>query len=41
MYSREKRMRAIELYIKYEKSPDDVIRKLGYPVVIPTLWTTV
>ncbi|HOI82649.1 MAG TPA: IS3 family transposase [Synergistales bacterium] len=31
MYSREKRMRAIELYIKYEKSPADVIRELGYP----------
>jgi len=24
-------MRAIELYIKYEKSPADVIRELGYP----------
>ena len=31
MYSKELRMRAIELYIKYEKSPADVIRKLGYP----------
>jgi len=31
MYSRELRMRAIELYIKYEKSPADVIRELGYP----------
>jgi transposase InsO family protein/transposase-like protein len=31
MYSREKRMRAIELYIKYEKSAADVIRELGYP----------
>jgi len=28
---KELRMRAIELYIKYEKSPADVIRKLGYP----------
>jgi len=26
-----KRMRAIELYIKYKKSPADVIRELGYP----------
>jgi len=24
-------MRAIELYIKYEKSPANVIRELGYP----------
>jgi len=31
MYSREKRMREIELYIKYEKSPAYVIRELGYP----------
>lgn len=31
MYSKELRMRAIELYIKYEKSPADVIRELGYP----------
>lgn len=31
MYSKELRMRAIELYIKYEKSPGDVIRELGYP----------
>ena len=31
MYSKELRMWAIELYIKYEKSPADVIRKLGYP----------
>lgn len=31
MYSREKRMKAIELYIKYGKSAADVIRELGYP----------
>ena len=31
MYSREKRMRAIELYIKYDKSAADVIYELGYP----------
>jgi len=31
MYSREKRMKAIELYIKYGKSTADVIRVLGYP----------
>ncbi len=31
MYSREKRMKAIELYIKYDKSMADVIRELGYP----------
>ncbi|WP_009202270.1 hypothetical protein [Acetomicrobium hydrogeniformans] len=31
MYSKELRMWAIELYIKYGKSPADVIRKLGYP----------
>ena len=31
MYSREKRMKAIELYIKYGKSIADVIRELGYP----------
>ena len=31
MYSREKRMKAIELYIKYGKSTADLIRELGYP----------
>ncbi|MHC1762602.1 MAG: hypothetical protein AB9917_24380 [Negativicutes bacterium] len=31
MYSREKRMKAIELYIKYDKSAVDVIHELGYP----------
>ena len=31
MYSREERMKAIELYIKYDKSAADVMRELGYP----------
>ncbi len=31
MYSREKRMKAIELYIKYNKRSAAVIHKLGYP----------
>lgn len=31
MYSREKRMKAIALYIKYGKSTAAVIRELGYP----------
>lgn len=31
MYSREKRRRAIELYIKYNYSAAQVIRELGYP----------
>lgn len=31
MYSREKRMKAIELYIKYDKCAADVINELGYP----------
>ncbi len=31
MYSIEKRMKAIELYIKYDKCAADVIRELGYP----------
>lgn len=31
MYSREKRMKAVELYIKYGKSAAPVIRELGYP----------
>ena len=31
MYSREKRMKAIELYIKYDKCAADVIHELGYP----------
>lgn len=31
MYTREQRMKAIALYIKYDKSIADVIRELGYP----------
>ncbi len=31
MYSREERMRAIELYFKYDKSAATVVRELGYP----------
>jgi len=31
MYSREERMKVIELYIKYDKIIADVIRELGYP----------
>lgn len=31
MYSREKRMKAVELYIRYEHSASQVIRELGYP----------
>ena len=31
MYSREERMRAVELYIKYDKSAAAAIRELGYP----------
>jgi len=31
MYSREKRMKAVELYLKYGKSASAVIRELGYP----------
>lgn len=31
MYSREKRMKAIELYIKYDRSSAAVIHELGYP----------
>ncbi len=31
MYSREKRLEAVELYIKYGKSAATVIRELGYP----------
>jgi len=31
MYSREKRMVAIELYIKYDKSQSAVMHELGYP----------
>ena len=31
MYSREKFKKAIELYLKYDKSFASVIRELGYP----------
>ena len=31
MYSREDRLQAVELYIKYDKCAADVIRELGYP----------
>ena len=31
MYSRKERMRAIKLYIKYDKCAADVARELGYP----------
>lgn len=31
VYSREERMKAIELYIKYDNSIAAVIRELGYP----------
>ena len=31
MYSREKRLKAIKLYLKYDKSEATVIRELGYP----------
>lgn len=31
MYLREERMKAIELYIKYDKGAADVIHELGYP----------
>lgn len=31
MYSREKCQKAIELYLKYDKSVASVIREIGYP----------
>lgn len=31
MYSREGKLKAVELFIKYDKSPASVIRELGYP----------
>lgn len=31
MYSREERMKAIDLYIKYDKCTADVVREFGYP----------
>ena len=31
MYSREEKIRAVELFVKYDLSPASVIRELGYP----------
>lgn len=31
MYSREERMKAVELYMKYDKSAAAALRELGYP----------
>ena len=31
MYSREEKLKAVELFIKYDKSPASAIRELGYP----------
>lgn len=31
MYSREEKLKAVELFIKYDKNPASVIRELGYP----------
>jgi len=31
MYTREERMKAIELFIKYDKHPTKTVRELGYP----------
>jgi len=33
MYSREDRTRAVELWLKYDKSPTAVIKELGYPSI--------
>jgi len=33
MYSYEDKKRAVELYIKYDKSPTAVINELGYPSI--------
>lgn len=32
VYSREDKLRAIELFIKYDLSPTAVIREIGYPI---------
>lgn len=32
MYSREEKLKAVELFMKYDMSPTSVIRELGYPV---------
>lgn len=39
MYSREKRRKAVELYIKYDCSAAQVIRELGYPASSKSLKT--
>lgn len=31
MYSREEKLKAVEPFIKYDKSPASAIRELGYP----------
>lgn len=31
MYSREEKLKAVELFIRYDKSPASVIREIGYP----------
>lgn len=31
VYSREDKLRAVELFIKYDLSPQSVIDELGYP----------
>lgn len=39
MYSYEERKKAVELYIKFDKSASDVVRELGYPTTrMLTLW---
>lgn len=35
MYSREKRMKALKLYVKYDQSAAAVIYELGYPDLHP------
>ena len=31
MYSREEKVRAVELFVEYDMGPASVIRELGYP----------
>ena len=39
MYSREDRNRAVELWLKYDKSPTAVVREMGYPSTkMLTIW---
>jgi len=39
MYSYEERKKAVELYIKFDKSASAVVRELGYPTTrMLTLW---